>query len=125
MERRPLDGNARSLKPDTQLGENVVNEALIARVVGQPVHDVAVRMRGDRIDFWRRVHILFPSMTWVDGTGYVVSRSTVSTERAAICVRASDCLWVAVCPAREDATVVCTENSIRVDDVTESPKLGE
>jgi hypothetical protein len=28
---RPLDGNARTLQPDTELGENVVNEALIAR----------------------------------------------------------------------------------------------
>src|SRR6202011_2282922 len=61
MKRRPLDGNARSLEPDTQLSENIVNEALIARVVGQPVHNVAVRMRGDGIDFWRRVHILLPS----------------------------------------------------------------
>src|SRR6195256_6503864 len=57
MERRPLDGNTRSLEPDTQLSENVVNEALIARVVCQPVDNVAVRMRGDRIDVWRRVHI--------------------------------------------------------------------
>src|SRR5882757_1058715 len=61
MKRRPLDGNARSLEPDTQLSENIVNEALIARVVCQPVQDVAVRMRGDRIDFWRRVHILLPN----------------------------------------------------------------
>jgi hypothetical protein len=28
MKRRPLDGNARSLEPDTQLSENIVNEAL-------------------------------------------------------------------------------------------------
>jgi hypothetical protein len=61
MKRRPLDGNAGSLEPDTKLGKNIVNEALIARVVCQPVHDVTVRMRGDRIDFWRRVHILLPS----------------------------------------------------------------
>jgi hypothetical protein len=72
MKRRPLDGNARSLEPDTQLGENIVNEALIARLVCQPVHDVAVRMRGDRIDFWRRVHILLLGSD-LDGTGYVVS----------------------------------------------------
>ena len=61
MQRRPLDGNARALEPDTQLSENIVNEALIARLVRQPVHDVAVRMRGDRVDVWRRVHILLPS----------------------------------------------------------------
>ena len=60
MKRRPLDGNARSLQPDTQLGENIVNEALIARIVCQPVHNVAVRMRGDRVDVWRRVHVLLP-----------------------------------------------------------------
>jgi hypothetical protein len=42
MKRRPLDGNARPLKPDTQFAENTVNEALIARVVYQPVHNVAV-----------------------------------------------------------------------------------
>src|ERR1700694_4907020 len=58
MKRRPLDRNARSLEPDTEFGENIVNEALIARMVCQPVHDVAVRMRGDRIDSWRHVHIL-------------------------------------------------------------------
>jgi len=73
MKRRPLDGNARSLEPDTELSENIVNEALIARVVRQPVHNVAVRMRGDGIDFWRRVHRLLPSSDLVDGTGYVVS----------------------------------------------------
>jgi hypothetical protein len=33
MKRRPLDANARSLEPDTRLSENIVNEALIARVV--------------------------------------------------------------------------------------------
>ena len=51
MQRRPFDGHARALEPDTQLGENIVNEALIARIVCQPVHDVAVRMRGDRDRF--------------------------------------------------------------------------
>ena len=61
MKRRPLDRNARSLEPDTQFSENIVNETLIARVVCQPVHDVAVRMRDDRIDSWRRVHILLPN----------------------------------------------------------------
>src|ERR1700726_59588 len=73
MKRRPLDGNARSLEPDTQLSENIVNETLIARVVCQPVRNVAVRMRGNRIDFWRRVHILLPGSDLVDGTAYVVS----------------------------------------------------
>src|ERR1700676_213183 len=58
MKRRPLDGNARSLEPDTQLSENIVYEALIARVVCQPVHNVAIRMRDDGIDVWRRVHSL-------------------------------------------------------------------
>jgi hypothetical protein len=57
MKRRPLDGNARPLEPDTELGENIVNEALIARVVCQPMHNI--RIRGDRIDVWRRIHILF------------------------------------------------------------------
>ncbi len=61
MQRRPLDGNARSLQPGTQFGENIVNEALVARVVCQPVHNVAVRMRGDGIDFWWRVHSFLPS----------------------------------------------------------------
>jgi len=61
MQRRPLDGDARSLEPDTQLGENIVDEALIAGVVQQPVHNVAVGMRGDRIDLWWRVHILLLS----------------------------------------------------------------
>src|SRR6266567_9626659 len=56
-----FDGNARSLEPDTQLSENIVNEALIARVVCQPAHNVAVRMRGDGIDAWRRVHIVLLS----------------------------------------------------------------
>ena len=32
MKRRPLEGNARSLEPDTQLSKNIVNEALVARV---------------------------------------------------------------------------------------------
>src|SRR6202023_454625 len=61
MKRRPLDGDARSLEPDTQLSKNIVNEALIARVVCQPVHNVAVRMRGDGIEVWGRVHILLLS----------------------------------------------------------------
>src|SRR5712671_3660559 len=61
MKRRPLDGNARSLEPDTQLSENIVNEALIARVVCQPVHNVAVRMRGGGNDVWRGVHIVLLS----------------------------------------------------------------
>src|SRR5207249_8326977 len=46
--------------PISQLGENVVKEALFARVVCQPAHNVAVRVRGDGIDVWRRVHILLP-----------------------------------------------------------------
>ena len=51
MKRRPLDGNAGSLEPDTQLSENIVNEPLIVRVVCQSPHNVAVRARGgDRID---------------------------------------------------------------------------
>ena len=49
MKRRPLDGNARSLEPDTQLSENTIKEALVTRVVCQPAHNVAVRMSGDRI----------------------------------------------------------------------------
>ena len=50
MKRRALDRNARSLQPDTQLGEDVVDEALIARPVREPVHDVAVGGPGDGID---------------------------------------------------------------------------
>src|SRR6516225_2444060 len=74
MKRRPLDGNARPLKTHTQFGENIVNEALVARVVCQPVYNVAVGMRGGGIDVWRRVHILLlTSNLDPDGTGYVVS----------------------------------------------------
>src|ERR1700756_2397402 len=61
MQRRPLDGNARSPKPDTQLRENVVNEALIARVVCQPVQNLAARMLSHGNVFWRRVHFLLLS----------------------------------------------------------------
>src|ERR1700756_1040041 len=84
MERRPLDGNARSLEPDTQLSEDIVNEALVARVVCQPVHDVAVGMRGDGIDVWRRVHILLPGGD-LDPTVWDMScsRSTTSTRSPA------------------------------------------
>src|SRR5258705_1712251 len=86
MKRRPLDGNARSLEPDAQLSENIVNEALIARVVCQPVHNVAVRMHGDVIVVWRRVHILLLS-----GRSMVPDvscpHSTASTESAANCAR--------------------------------------
>jgi RNA-binding protein YhbY len=60
MKRRPLDGNARALEPDAQLSENIVNEALIARVVCQPVQNVAVRMRSDGIVVRGRVHIFAP-----------------------------------------------------------------
>jgi hypothetical protein len=90
MKRRPLDRNPRSLEPDTQLSENIVDEALIARVVCQPVHNVAVRMRGDGIDGWRRVHILL-----LGGGSMVQDMScrlpTLSTESAAIrlCARAA------------------------------------
>src|SRR3981081_3454278 len=84
MKRRPLDGNARSLEPDTQLSENIVNEALIARVICQPVHNVAVGMRGDGTDVWRRVHILLLSRD-LDRRYMSCPRSTASTESAAIC----------------------------------------
>jgi hypothetical protein len=40
---------------------NIVTEALVARVVCQPVHNVAAGMCGDVIDVWRRVHILLLS----------------------------------------------------------------
>src|SRR5882757_2073211 len=73
MERCPLDRYARLLEPDTHFTENIVKEALIARVVCQPAHDVAVRMRGDEIDVWRRVHILLGAVTWIDDAGYVMS----------------------------------------------------
>jgi hypothetical protein len=60
MKRRPLDGNVRSLEPDTQLSENIIKEALVARVVCQPVYNVAARMCGDGVHVWRRVHIFAP-----------------------------------------------------------------
>jgi len=60
MKRRPLDRNARLLEPNTQFRENIVDEALIARVVCQLLHNVAVRMRGDGI-VCRRVHIVLLS----------------------------------------------------------------
>src|ERR1700694_1837125 len=99
MKRRPLDGNTRSLEPDTQLSENIVNEALIARVVCQPVHNVAVRMRGDWIDVWRRVHSLLLSRgSTVEDMS--CPRSTVSTESARICLGALGWPWGAACQAR-------------------------
>src|ERR1700722_12123845 len=49
MKRCPLYRDVRSLEPDTQLSENTIKEALIASVVCQPAHDVAVRMSGDGI----------------------------------------------------------------------------
>src|SRR4029077_12192019 len=75
------------LEPNAQFSENIVDEALIARAVYQPVQNVAV-MRGNGIDVWWCVHILLPS------SGSVVQdmsclRSTTSTESAAICLRAS------------------------------------
>src|SRR5882762_6436302 len=73
MKRCPLDRYARLLEPDTHFTENIVKEALIARVVCQPAHDVAIRMRGDEIDVWRRVHILLGAVTWIDDAGYVMS----------------------------------------------------
>jgi hypothetical protein len=42
----------------TQLSENIVNKALIAGVVCQPVQNVAVRMRADGIGVGWRVHVL-------------------------------------------------------------------
>jgi RNA-binding protein YhbY len=33
VKRRTLDGNARSLEPAIQLSENIINKALIARIV--------------------------------------------------------------------------------------------
>src|SRR6516164_4737682 len=83
MKRRPLDGNARSLEPDTQFSKNIVYEALVARVVCQPVHNVAVRMRGSGIDVWRRVHSLLLSSD-LDPTvqDMLCPRSTASTDSA-------------------------------------------
>jgi hypothetical protein len=37
MKRRPLDRNARSLEPETQLSENIVKEARVASIICQPV----------------------------------------------------------------------------------------
>jgi hypothetical protein len=61
MQRRPLDGNARLLEPNAELSENIVDEALITRLVRQPVRNAAAGMRGDGIDVRRRVHVLLPS----------------------------------------------------------------
>ena len=102
MKRRPLDGNAGSLEPDTKLGKNIVDEALIARVVCQPVHDVTVRMRGDRIDFWRRVHILLLSSDL--DRRYRVCRVPGRRRQwipPQIYLRALGWPWVAACQARE------------------------
>src|SRR6267378_4691537 len=106
MKRRALDGNARSLEPDTQLSENIVNEALIARVVCQPVHNVAVRMRAEGIDVWRRVHILLLSSDL--DRRYRICR--VSARRRQRSPPQSACAhWVGrgvtACQAREDAAV--------------------
>src|SRR5689334_9075798 len=60
MKRRPLDGNARSLQSDTELSENIVNEALFARVVYQPVQNLVIRICADGIDVLRQVHTLLP-----------------------------------------------------------------
>ena len=50
MKRRPLDRNAGPPEPDAELGEDVVDEALVARVVGQPSHDVIDGIRGGGIE---------------------------------------------------------------------------
>src|SRR5262249_27261668 len=60
MERRPFDGNVRSLEPNAQLGEDIIEEALITRVVCQPVRNVALRICGVEGPTWRLVHILLP-----------------------------------------------------------------
>src|SRR5690348_11022353 len=65
IHRRPLERNAGTLQPDTKLGEDVVDEAFVARAVGEPVHDLG----GSNV--WRRVHVLLPEY---DGAGYVVCR---------------------------------------------------
>src|SRR5690242_17236278 len=57
MKRCPLDGNTRSLEPNAEFSENVVKKALIAGAICQPVRNVAVRLRRDGIDGWRRVHL--------------------------------------------------------------------
>src|SRR5580692_7325913 len=77
MKRRPLDGNVRALEPEAHFCENIVNEALIARVVDQPVHNVAVRLRSDGIDVWRGVHVLF--LSGVRHQDMSCRRPTVST----------------------------------------------
>src|SRR4051794_8776904 len=112
MKRRPLDGNARLLEPATELGENVVDETLIARVVCQPVHDVAAGMRGDGIDVWRRVHVVLPRS---DRRGSAVRdmscpRSTASTATLCniACSKPIDVpgrmLLLAYCPQRLGAS---------------------
>ena len=56
MQRCAPDGNAHSLEPDAQFGENIVDEALIARIVGQPVQNAVVRFCDDWIHVCRRSH---------------------------------------------------------------------
>ena len=70
MQRRALEGNARTLNALTQLGEDIVDEALIARLVHQPVHDIVVSSGGGEMG--RCVHGWLPGVT--GGRGYVVSR---------------------------------------------------
>jgi hypothetical protein len=60
VKRCSLDRETCSLESDAKLGEDIINEALIARFVCQPIHNVEVSMRGDEIDVWRRIHSLGP-----------------------------------------------------------------
>src|SRR6516225_7248359 len=114
MKRRPLEGNARSLEPDTQLSKNIVNEALVARFVCQPVHNVAVRIPGDGIDVYRRVHILLLSSNL--DRGYRTCRVPARRRQRSppqIRLHASNCRRVAAYPARESAAMARRAGSYR------------
>jgi hypothetical protein len=53
MKRGALEGNAGALQPNAHLAENVIDEALVAGAVDQPVDDVSGQARsGDGNSVW-------------------------------------------------------------------------
>src|SRR5580692_8840299 len=89
MKRRALDGDTGPLQPEAHLRKDIVDETLFARVVGQPVQDVAVGICGSGIDVRRRVHILLQGralrrmsclggVTSMDSTGKSASATVVN-----------------------------------------------
>ena len=73
MKRRPRDGNARSLEPDTQLRKNIVNEALIARVGCQPGTTSMSECAVTGSMFVGAFISCSGAVASIDGTRYVVS----------------------------------------------------